>query len=83
MSQSFTIKDARTQPHPKPICLSVAHAEEVIDALQWVVDDWDGMDADDKATHQGYFDTYHSILSQLAVELNLSKYPEPEGEPSY
>ena len=41
------------------------------------------MDADDRATHQGYFDTYHSILSQLAVELNLSKYPEPEGDPSY
>ena len=51
MSQSFTIKDARTQPNPKPICLSVAHAEEVIDALQWVIDDWDDMDADDRATH--------------------------------
>ena len=83
MSQSFTSMDARTQTHPKPICLSVEHAEEVIDALQWVVDDWDDMDADERATHQGYFNTYHSILSQLAVELNLSRYPEPQGDPSY
>ena len=80
-SQSFT----RTSQGRRDgiICLSIDHAEEVIDALQWVIDDWDNMDADERETHQGYYDTYHSILKQLAVELDLSRYPEPEGCPSY
>jgi len=61
MSQSLHTqgrKDAR-------ICLSIDHAQEVLDALQWVVDDWRNMDATEKLTHQGYLDTYNSIKEQL------------------
>ena len=82
MPQSFTSMDARTQL--APIRLSVDHAEEVIDALQWVVDDWQNMDATDKLTHQGYLDTYNSIKKQLeTVNKDAPLYPEPKGEPSY
>ena len=75
MSQSTTIirKDAS-------VCLSSEHAREVLDALQWVVDDWDNMDAADKLTHQGYRNTYYSIKNQLD---EIPIYPEPEGCPSY
>jgi hypothetical protein len=48
-----------------PIRLSVDHAQEIIDSLQWVVDDWADMDEADRITHQGYLDAYHSIQNQL------------------
>ena len=79
MPQSFTHMDAGTQP----ICLTVELAEEVLDSLQWVVDDWDNMDADDRLTHRGYLNAYNSILDQLPIHKDTPTYPEPEGCPSY
>ena len=60
MSQSPASMDA-------PICLTIDHAQEVLDSLQWVVDEWQNMDACDKLTHQGYLDTYNSIKKQMTT----------------
>ena len=81
MSQSFTSMDARTQPNPKPITLTVEQADEVIDALKWVDDDWENMDEAERITHKGMRDVFYSILDQYPIHETL--YPEPQGDPSY
>ena len=98
-SQSFTIKDARTQLYKRkdaPICLTVEQAEEVIDALRWVDDDWENMDEAERITHKGMRDVFYSILDQYPIHTDVAPkftsptaeefdaaYPEPEGDPSY
>ena len=71
MSQSTATIIHKHGRKDAPVCLSINHAREVLDALQWVVDDWDNMDADDKATHKGYLDAYNSILDQLPMHKDV------------
>ena len=79
MNTIITSMDARTHP----ICLTVEQADEVIDALRWVDDDWENMDAAERITHKGMRDVYWSILDQYPVHKEVSTYPEPQGDPSY
>jgi len=81
MNTIITSMDARTQSHPKPICLTVEQADEVIDALRWVDDDWDEMDEAERIENKGIRDVFYSILDQYPVHETL--YPEPQGDPSY
>ena len=83
MSQSFTIKDARTQH----VSLTVHEAEEVAESIKWIVDEAENMDADELETNKHIISAYRSIMQQLTDNIcNEQKkyfYPEPEGEPSY
>ena len=79
MDTIITSMDARTHP----ICLTVEQAEEVIDALRWVDDDWENMDAAERITHKGMRDVYWSILDQYPIHRDVPIYPEPQGDPSY
>ena len=66
-----------------PIRLTIEQADEVLDALRWVDDDWDNMDEAERITHKGMRDVFWSILDQYPVNDNAPTYPEPDGEPSY
>ena len=66
-----------------PIRLTIEQADEVIDALRWVDDDWENMDEAERITHKGMRDVFYSILDQYPIDDNSPTYPEPEGDPSY
>ena len=84
MSQSFTSMDARTQLNKDaPIRLTIEQADEVLDALRWVDDDWENMDEAERITHKGMRDVFWSILDQYPIHHNAPTYPEPQGDPSY
>ena len=85
-SQSFTIKDAGTQLYKRkdaPIRLTIEQADEVIDALRWVDDDWHNMDEAERITHKGMRDVFYAILDQYPILTDAPTYPEPQGDPSY
>ena len=50
---------------PKFITLTVEQAVEVMEALEWSIDEYDKQDDIDKATYKTYRSTYYSIQNQL------------------
>ena len=49
----------------KLITLTVEQAEEVMEAFEWAIDEYDKQDDIDKATYKTYRSTYYSIQNQL------------------
>ena len=52
-------------PNTKLITLTVEQAVEVMEALEWSIDEYDKQDDIDKATYKTYRSTYYSIQNQL------------------
>ena len=52
-------------PKTKLITLTVEQAEEVMEAFEWAVDEYEKQDDIDKATYKTYRSTYYSIQNQL------------------
>ena len=78
-SQSFTIKDAGTQLYKRkdaPIRLTIEQADEVIDALRWVDDDWENMDEAERITHKGMRDAFYAILDQYPIHTDARSQAE-------
>ena len=50
---------------PKLITLTVEQAEEVMEAFEWAIDEYEKKDDIDKATYKTYRSTYYSIKNQL------------------
>ena len=53
-----------------PIRLTIEQADEVLDALRWVDDDWENMDEAERITHKGMRDVFWSILDQYPIQDN-------------
>ena len=52
----------------KTITLTIEQGEEVMEALEWSVDEYEKQDDIDKEMYKTYRDTYHSIKQQLKKE---------------
>jgi len=52
-------------PKTKSINLTVEQAEEVMEAFQWAIDDYEKQDDIDKDMYKIYRSTYYSIQNQL------------------
>ena len=52
----------------KLITLTIEQGEEVMEALEWAVDDYEKQDDIDKEMYKTYRSTYHSIKQQLKKE---------------
>ena len=50
---------------PKLITLTFEQAVEVMEALEWSIDEYDKQDDIDKATYKTYRSIYYSIQNQL------------------
>ena len=58
----------------KLIYLSIEEAEEVMDSLEWAVDDYEKQDDIDREMYKTYRSTYHSIKQQLKVLQHSTMY---------
>ena len=54
----------------KLITLTIEQGKEVMEALEWAVDDYEKQDDIDKKMYEIYRSTYHSIKQQLKKEEN-------------
>ena len=54
----------------KLITLTIEQGEEVMEALEWAVDDYAKQDDIDREMYKTYRSTYHSIKQQLKKEEN-------------
>ena len=52
-------------PKTKLITLTIEQAEEVMEAFQWAIDDYEKQDDIDKDMYKIYRSTYYSIQKQL------------------
>ena len=52
----------------KLITITIEQAKEVMEALEWSIDEYEKQDDIDKEMYKTYRDTYHSIKQQLKKE---------------
>ena len=63
-------------PKTKLITLTIEQAEEVMEAFEWAIDEYDKQDDIDKATYKTYRSTYYSIQNQLKELVQWLKQPK-------